>query len=109
MNIVWCMIVRNVLVEEDIGVFMKIKKHYGEDIMTEKRFTLIYLEEDTWSHEWDIKDNEKNEVIYQHGQIIVDLLNTLAEENEQLKQLMNKYEIDSIEKLDQVLFNQRVW
>lgn len=42
-----------------------------------------------------------------------DIRNRIAEEYYELdmeyKNIMRKYEIDNIEKLDQVLFNQRVW
>lgn len=88
MNIVWCMIVRNVLAEEDIGVFMKIEKHYGEGIMTE-RFTV---------KEWDIWDYADSIlVIFQDGEFIsnkdvVDLLNSLSKENEQLKHRLSKFQ-----------------
>lgn len=76
------MIVRNVLAEEDIGVFMKIEKHYGEGIMTE-RFTI---------KEWDIWDYADSIlVIFQDGEFIsnkdvVDLLNKQDATIQHLKQ-----------------------
>lgn len=99
--------------------------------MTDKRFTVTPL--------LDIKDNRTGEtyavdVVHNHPYELCDLLNKIndrADRNaemidmstinlmfelenhrlvvERLNQILNKYEIDSLEKLDLMLMEQRVW
>ena len=65
--------------------------------MTAKRFTILYgIDENPF--EWDIMDNNNDALICRcNGKPICDLLNELAEENEQLKK--------EIEELKQALIH----
>ena len=85
------MIVQNVLVGEELGVFTKIEKDYGEEIMTEKRFTISIDSNDRKSL-WDDERTEEEPLIAldRFGEIwgiddCCKLLNSLNDENEQLK------------------------
>lgn len=63
--------------------------------MTAKRFTILYgIDENPF--EWDIMDNNNDALICRcNGKPICDLLNELAEENEQLKTTIQQLRTDN--------------